>query len=220
MTDDFTPTSGAATVDALRVSPLSDLAAAFEAADVAGARGVRLREIPFPAQVNLRLDALHETAARRIGAVLGAELPTLPNTVAQTAGGHVLWLGPDEWLIVSPGGEAAPIESALRSALECAQTDHAGSSVVNVSAARSVLELSGPSARGVLEKGCALDLHPATFRPGRCAQTLVSRVEVILHQTTDTTCRLFVRSSFARYLALWLLDAMGEYRHPALEELA
>lgn len=219
MTDDFTALEGAA-VAALRVSPVADLAAAFEAVDVAGSRGVRLRKIPFPAQVNLRIDASHELASRRIGAALGAELPTVPNTVAQVAGGYVLWLGPDEWLIVSPSGDAASIEGALRSALAGAQMQDAGGSVVNISAARAVFELSGPSARGVLEKGCALDLHPSAFRPGRCAQTLVSRVEVILHQTTDTTYRLFVRSSFARYLALWLLDAMDEYRHPALEELA
>jgi sarcosine oxidase, subunit gamma len=189
------------TAEALRVSALADLAAAFEAADVTGPRGVRLREIPFLTQLNLRV-GLEQTQA-----VLGAQLPTEPNTVATIADGYVLWLGPDEWLVVGPD-DIAP------------QLKQAADSVVNVSAVRTVLELSGPSAREVLEKGCALDLHPNAFGPGRCAQTLLSRVEVILHQTADSTYRLYVRASFARYLATWLLDAMSEYRHPALEEIA
>jgi sarcosine oxidase subunit gamma len=207
-------------VAALRRSPLSDLAADFEAATVTGPRAVRLREIPFLAQVNLRADPANGYVMRRIAAALDEELPTRPNTVATAGIRHVLWLGPDEWLVIGPDGDAHWIERALRSALGEKDADGFGS-VVNVSAGRTVLELSGPAAREVLEKGCALDLHPDVFRPGHCAQTLVSRSEVILHQTADTptpTYRLLVRMSFARYLALWLMDAMQEFRHGTLEE--
>ena len=35
---------------------------------------------------------------------------------------------------------------------------------------------------------------------------------MILHQTDDRPCfEIAVRSSFAHYLAAWLLDAMAEY---------
>lgn len=208
---------GLAASNGLRVSPLSDLAADFEAATATGPRAVRLREVPFLAQVNLRVDPANRYIMRRISAALDEELPTAPNTVATAGIRHVLWLGPDEWLVVGPDGDARWIERALRSALGEKDADGFGS-VVNVQAGRTVLELSGPAAREVLEKGCALDLHPAVFRPGRCAQTLVSQAEVILHQTADTPVyRLLVRTSFARYLALWLLDAMQEFRHVALE---
>jgi sarcosine oxidase, subunit gamma len=212
--------STASNVTALRRGPLSDLAADFEAATVTGSRGVQLREIPFLAQVNLRADPANGYVMRRIAAALDEELPTRPNTVATAGIRHVLWLGPDEWLVIGPDGDAHWIERALRSALGEKEADGFGS-VVNVSAGRTVLELSGPAAREVLEKGCALDLHPLAFRPGHCAQTLVSRAEVILHQTADTPApkyRLLVRTSFARYLALWLMDAMQEFDHRRPED--
>jgi sarcosine oxidase subunit gamma len=200
-------------VAALRHSPLADLAKLFAAAEVAGPYGVRLRELPFPAQVNLRTDPADGFVTRRIAAAFGRGLPTVPNTVATTGIRDLLWLGPDEWLVVGPDGDARWIERALRSAL--------AASVVNVSSARTVLELSGPSARAVLEQGCPIDLHPSVFGPGQCAQTLVSRAEVILHQTDDApTYRLYVRSSYARFLALWLLDAMQEFRHERPESFA
>jgi heterotetrameric sarcosine oxidase gamma subunit len=88
---------------------------------------------------------------------------------------------------------------------------------VDVSANRTTLELSGPAARQVLEKGCPLDLHPRAFGPGRAVSTTVGPVAVLLWQVDDVpTYRLFPRSSFADYLARWLIDAMSEYRGPEM----
>jgi sarcosine oxidase subunit gamma len=75
-----------------------------------------------------------------------------------------------------------------------------------VSANRVCLELSGEGAADVLARGCALDLHRSIFPPGRCAQTLVARAQVILYRTEDAF-RLLVRPSFADYLRAWLTDA-------------
>ena len=199
------------TADTLRRSPLGHLADVFAAHSTTGERGVSLREIPFLAQLDLQLQP-HGTAAQRIGRALGAPLPTEPNTVAVAGRLRVLWLGPEEWLVVGPDGSAPATAAMLRAALE----DEPGS-VVDVSANRTTLELSGPAARQVLERGCALDLHPRAFAPGRCAQTLLSKVNVILHQVDpEPTYRLLVRGSFAQYLADWLLDATEEYRNPPL----
>ncbi|WP_034086943.1 sarcosine oxidase subunit gamma [Streptacidiphilus albus] len=199
------------TPETLRRSPLGHLADVLAAHSGSGERGVSLREIPFLTQLDLQLQS-HGPAAQRIGRSLGAPLPTDPNTVAATGGLRVLWLGPEEWLVLGPDGSAPATAARLRAALE----DEPGS-VVDVSANRTTLELSGPAAREVLEKGCALDLHPRAFRPGRCAQTLVAKVNVVLHQVgPEPAYRLLVRGSFAQYLADWLLDAMEEYRHPRL----
>jgi sarcosine oxidase subunit gamma len=116
-----------------------------------------------------------------------------PGTVITWGERSVLWLGPSEWLVV----DGSPI-------------DLPGG--VDVSANRTTLELSGPHARDILEKGCTLDLHPRAFTAGRCAQTMVARTQVILWQTTDAPVyHLMVRGSFARYLADWLVDAAHEY---------
>ena len=87
-------------------------------------------------------------------------------------------------------------------------------SVVGLSANRTALELRGPHARDVLAAGCSLDLHPRAFGPGDCAQTLLARAAVILHQTeAEPVYRILVRGSFAGYLADWLIDAAaGRHR--------
>jgi sarcosine oxidase, subunit gamma len=121
---------------------------------------------------------------------------------------QLVWLGPDEWLIIGPDGTASLTAQLLRTALG----DELGS-IVDVSANRTTLELSGPVARQVLQKGCTLDLHPRAFTSGSCAQTLVSKVNVLLVQAGRSPAyRLLVRGSFAQYLADWMLDAMDEYR--------
>ena len=63
----------------------------------------------------------------------------------------------------------------------------------------------------MLAKGCPLDLHGSAFAPPQCAQTLLAKAQIIL-QCADArpTFRLFVRISFAPYVAEWLLDAAAE----------
>jgi sarcosine oxidase subunit gamma len=117
------------------------------------------------------------------------EPPLAPNTVA----GDALWLGPDEWLVL--GGREQDYPDAW--------------AAVDVSANRVCFELSGPAAADVLARGCALDLHPSVFPPGRCAQTLLARAQVILYRTEEQTFRLLVRASYADDLRAWLRDAMS-----------
>jgi sarcosine oxidase subunit gamma len=195
------------TIDA-RTSPLAHLEERMRTATVTGARGVALTEWPFITMVDVRVDPASE-AADRIEKALGAALPSeCGNTTA--SGPHtVVWLGPDEWLVLSQA-EATAVAAELREALAGAP-----GSVVDVSANRTTLELSGPAARQVLEKGCPLDLHPRAFGPGQAVSTTVGPVPVLLWQVDKTpTYRLFPRSSFADYLARWLIDAMSEYRRP------
>jgi len=65
----------------------------------------------------------------------------------------------------------------------------------------------------VLVKGTALDLHPGVFTAGAAAETRLGQTGVILLAVDGSGAdyRILVRSSFARYLADWLLDAAEEY---------
>jgi len=48
------------------------------------------------------------------------------------------------------------------------------------------------------------------MKPGDCAQTVLARTAIILHQVDDRPCYdLYPRRSFAPYLAAWLRDAMS-----------
>ncbi len=168
---------------------------------------VRIRELPFLAQVGLRADPADEPLMSRLTIVLGVRLPTDPNTaaIAQDGTKQVLWLGPDEWLVLGEPGPAGALESTLRSAL------HAGAgAVVDLSANRTAISVSGPRARELLAFGCAIDLDPPAFGPDRCVQTLLARANVIIVPVgppEEPAFRILVRPSFAGYLAAWLADA-------------
>jgi sarcosine oxidase, subunit gamma len=138
-----------------------------------------LRELPIESQVSVR-------GKPQRG------FPVEPNT---TAGG-VLWLGPDEWLVVGGREEDYPDAAA----------------VVDVSANRVCFELAGEDVEDVLAQGCSLDLDPTVFAPGCCAQTLLAKSQVILHRTEREAFRIFVRPSFAPYLRAWLDDALTSPR--------
>jgi sarcosine oxidase, subunit gamma len=158
--------------------------------------GVIVEHVPFLTQVDVRVDA----------AMLGRApypLPTTPNTAWEEGPRAALWLGPDEWLVLGPPGAGPDIVGELDGAF-----DGSHRSIVDVSANRVALELSGPRAKEVLSKGCAIDLHPRAWRPGMCAQTMLARAQVILHERSDTT-GILVRPSFADYLVDWLIDASG-----------
>ena len=170
----------------------------------------RLRVLPFPSQVELRLDDEDaDCFGPRAGQFLGCGMPS-PGSATGDGDPHILWMGPGWYLIVDRPDRAPGLLAGLHDALggDCGGTC---GSAVDVSAARTVLELSGPSAREVLRHGCALDLHPRVFGAGRCAQTQLAQAQVMLHRTAPDEYRIFVRFSYADYLTRWLLDAMTEY---------
>lgn len=149
------------------------------------------------------------TLLEPIGNALAAPLPVEPNTVSYGDGwaSRVLWMGPDEWLIVGDARSGDAIEHAIRDA---ARDDHC--SVVDVSAARCVLWVAGEGAPELLALGCPIDLDPRLFGPGRCAQTLLARASVLLEAVTDEpSYRVTVRPSYARYLEQWLFDAATDW---------
>lgn len=169
----------------------ADLAAVAERT---GAR-VTAEHLPFLAQVALRLDPGLAPRAP-------FPLPTDPDTAWEEGSRAVLWLGPDEWLVLGPPHEGAAIVAELERAL-----DGAHRSVIDVSANRVAIELGGPDRFALLASGCSLDLHPRAWRPGRCAQSLFAKAQVILHERADTT-GLLVRPSFADYVVDRLLAGL------------
>jgi sarcosine oxidase, subunit gamma len=167
----------------------------------------RVRELPFLAQLDLRADPSDAGLMARLTTTLGARPPTEPNTAIVSDDGtrHVLWLGPDEWLVVAEPDAGPALESAIRDAIG----DRRGS-VVDVSANRTTLSVSGPRARDLLAFGCSIDLDERRFKPGMCVQTLLARANVIIvpvGPAVEPAFRVFVRPSFAAYLAAWLADA-------------
>jgi sarcosine oxidase subunit gamma len=189
------------------VSPLAHAAGRLAAATRTSRGAVRLAELAFLTQLDVRLDS-KGAAADAIGTALDLHLPLAPNTVVRAGELVALWLGPDEWLLVGPPGSERDLESRIR---EAAGDEPV--SVTDVSAQRTTLLVTGPRAHDLLAHGCPLDLHPRAFGPGRCAQTTLGRAQIVLVARDEPRAGFWVlvRSSFAGYLTDWLLDAATEY---------
>jgi sarcosine oxidase subunit gamma len=173
--------------------------------------GVMMGERPFRGLVNLRGPADDAGFHGAIEAALGFTLPLEPNTAAGDGDLRALWLGPDEWWVVSPG-DGPGVAERLRGAL----AGHKAA-VTDVSESRTCIEIRGERARDVLAKGCSLDLHPRSFAAGQCAQSLCAKATVTLHLTSGDdqdggpVFDIYVLNSFAEYLWRWLEDAAREF---------
>ena len=129
------------------------------------------------------------------------------NQFVQSGRCRVVWLAPDEWLIMAEPSGAKRIITAL---------DSDTSPATEISNAMGVLDISGKSCRVLLAKYCAIDLDPAIFTAGAAAQTLCGHANVILlaHGDGDggaDEITLIGRSSFLPYLVALLMDGGREY---------
>ena len=152
--------------------------------------------------VNLRGHASDAGFLQAAERELGQPVPVEPNTV--TAAEHrVCWLGPDEWLVVSPGARVAALVQRLEQALS---STHAA--VNDISGGQVALLLQGAGCRELLARGCTLDLHPREFKVGSCAQSGLAKANVLIALVDDApTFMVVVRRSFSDYLYRWLAHA-------------
>lgn len=153
---------------------------------------VEMTEEPVRTQLTVRLRDGH--------ALLGVALPE-PCTYTSGNGVDILWMGPDEYLVLGPpvSRESGDLEASL---------SRESDAVVDVSGQRVVVRLEGKSAADVLAHGCSVDLEESP--PGTCVQTLLARTGIVL-MVREEGFTILVRQSFSDYLKAWLADASLEY---------
>jgi|SRR5579859_3475191 len=137
--------------------------------------------------------------------VLGVAWPQKIGTVA-TGRAEVICVGPTDWLVITADPDATAWLQGLDAAFKASPFR-----VTNVSQALARIEIEGPEVRDLLAKGCALDLHPLCFAPGRSARTRFAGMPVIVHCTGLFTFECIVTLSYADYLLSWLADATLEF---------
>ena len=184
----------------LRRSPL---AARSKELQASSSPAVGIRERPFVTQVGIRAEPGTEGYV-----ALAKELGGLPTVVGEVIGDAtstaVLWLSPDEFLALdSP-------DSELATRLTQVLGDRSGQ-VLDLSANRTIIELSGYAADLVLRKSCPMDLHPRVWHVNQAYVTEVAQTPVVLWQVAKDTWWIAPRSSFANHVVNWLLDGMREF---------
>lgn len=167
--------------------------------------GVILREKKFLGHLTIRGNGHDAAFASGVHKALGLELP-VALTVVANGDTSLQWVGPDEWLLIVPGGQEFEVEQKLRAALEGQHIQ-----VVNVSGGQSLLELRGANVREVLMKSTSYDVHPNNFPVGKAVGTVFAKSQLIIRRTAEDTWELVIRRSFSDYWWLWLQDASAEY---------
>ena len=198
----------------LRQSPLAHLHLDARAVADAGLAdgGVELAEVRHRDIINLRGDAANADFRAGVAGVLGCEPPAKAGTVADGRDGcAVVALGPNEWLVLMDPDTGGAAAARLREALAGQHT-----AVTEVGDGRTTIRISGPNARDVLAKGTSIDLHAATFGPGRAAEAQIARAGglircVAMGTGAEAHFEIIVAASFAEYLWTWFEDAGREY---------
>jgi sarcosine oxidase, subunit gamma len=120
-------------------------------------------------------------------------------------GRAVLWLGPDERLLLGPADGAERTAELLRQAL--AGMAH---SLVEMSHALVAFEVSGSRAAQALNAGCPLDLDPASFPLEMCTRTVFAKAQIVLWRAAPEVFHVETARSFAPYVTKLLALAAGE----------
>lgn len=143
-----------------------------------------------------------DAVAAAAGAALGVMLPRQACRSDSGNGIDVLWLGPDEWLLLAPEHRVDVIAATLAQAL--AGMPH---SCVDVSHRDAALLLRGIGAADAINAGCPLDLDPETFPVGACTRTIVGKAEIVLWRVAADAFRVEAARSFMPYVHGTLAEA-------------
>jgi sarcosine oxidase subunit gamma len=167
---------------------------------------IALEEIEQAAWIDVRGDLQDPGFNQRIAAAFGRPFAIEANRFVQLGERTILWLGPDELLIVAPYAERLALIEALETGL-----DGVHAAVTDVTGNRVRWRLSGAGARDFLAGACSIDFHPRSFQTGQCVQTLFARSSATILQTAaDPVFELHLRRSFNRHLQGWALQAAAD----------
>ena len=182
---------------------LAGLASNTSANPDGGVIGLIFGEMAHLGKLNLRGQ---NDLAKAVKVITGCTFPPKANRFQSAGDRHVVWLGPDEYLLLCEAGKEQELQDSLNSMIPSPHF-----AITDVSDSLCALSLCGPAVRVVLAKGCGLDLHPKKFAAGQSAQSLLALSAVTLMAIADDAIILICRTSFAPYLQRWLADAALEY---------
>lgn len=151
-----------------------------------------------------------EAIAERWRAATGGDWPDTPRFGAGVPA--VAALGPGRWLAVDPSGDGAALERRLAVILGDAAL------VTDQSDAREVTRLAGPGVRALLEKGCALDLHPRSAPPGTLAASTIAGMTAWIWSDSATVFLVATQRSTSRSFGHWLDASLASLRIAARGE--
>ena len=143
-----------------------------------------------------------------IGKSLNILLPTEANTSTQSDKLSALWLSPDEWMIYSN----EPVDENTNN-YEIKELLNNNISKLNLGAITDVtdqfvmINLKGNKIYELFQTGSPFNFNDFQNKKGAVTQTILNRIDIIVHNQDKNTLNLFVRRSFSQHLFSWMNDA-------------
>ncbi len=159
-------------------------------------------------KINVRGNLDNKEFVSTVRKILGIILPKESCSTSIKEKITSLWLGPNEWLIVS--NEEMHKEMNIYE-LEHVLFDNISKtnlgSVTNVTDQFTTFTLSGSNIFKILSKSCPFDFDSDKFGDNKVVQTILNHIDVTIHKKNETNIDLYVRRSFADHLWQWLKDS-------------
>ena len=143
-----------------------------------------------------------------IGKSLNILLPTEANTSTQSDKLTALWLSPDEWMIFSN----ETINENTNN-YETEELLNKNISKLNLGAVTDVtdqfvmINLKGNKIYELFQTGSPFNFNDFQNKKGAVTQTILNKIDIIVHNLEQNTVNLFVRRSFSQHLFSWMSDA-------------
>ena len=143
-----------------------------------------------------------------IGKSLNILLPTEANTSTQSDKFTALWLSPDEWMIFSnqPTNENTNDYETEKMLNRNIAKLNLGA-VTDVSDQFVMINLKGNKIYGLFQSGSPFNFNDFQNKKGAVTQTILTKIDIIVHNQDKNDVNLFVRRSFSQHLFSWMNDA-------------
>jgi sarcosine oxidase subunit gamma len=192
-------------LNAMLESPLHAFGLSARVQTPASSDRVVLSELPHMGYLVLRGKADDTAFMQAMAGVLGQTLPTQPMTVLSTAVGVVLWVSPDEWLLVCKRSNRDHLLATLTTALQ-----DVFAQVVDNSGGLTTMRLAGPDHLLLLRQLGPYDFE--SLAVGFSASTVISKTGLTVVRTDESGVLLVFRRSFADYTWRLLERTAKSYR--------
>lgn len=167
-------------------------------------RGVWANEIPLLCYISLRGSSADPVFVEKVTAATGVALPLDPCTFTENNGVRVLWISPDEWMIVCARSHLGALVVGLKAGLQGIR-----SQVADNSGGYTQVLLQGRNALDVLKHVSVYNF--AALQMGRIVGTTFGKSSVYAHRLGDDGFCLLMRRSFADYIWRYLVRASAPY---------
>jgi len=159
-------------------------------------------------KINLRGNLENKDFASTAGKILGMILPKEPCSISAKEQITCMWLGPNEWLLVSndmitKDSNDYDLEKVLFNEISKKNLG----AVTNVSDQYTIFNLTGSNIFEIISKGCPFDFNSESFGDNKAVQTVLNHIDVTIHRRNEEDVDLYVRRSFSKHLWNWIKDS-------------